>query len=72
MGPRILEYSVYDITLQAGYPTPMRMLEEMNCARWMEGVYWHQVCSYGQPVGSAEWFEALFISPTNEPFFRSI
>lgn len=32
-GPRILEYSVYDMTLQAGYPTPIRTSEVMYWAR---------------------------------------
>lgn len=63
------------MTLQAGYPTPMRMSAERYWARWMAGVYWHQVCSYGQPVGSKELLEATANSDTllnKELFFRSV
>lgn len=70
----ILEYSVYDMTLQAGYPTPMSTSEEMYWAKWIAGVYWHQVCSYGQPVGSKELLEANGASDillSNELFLRS-
>lgn len=61
-GPRILEYRVYDMTLQAGYPTPIRMSDVMYWARWIAGVYWHHVCPYGQPVGSNELLEATVTS----------
>lgn len=41
----------------------------------MVGVYWHQVCSYGQPVGSKELLETAVASDsrlTNVLFFRSV
>lgn len=41
----------------------------------MAGVYWHQVCSYGQPVGSKELLEAAVASDirlTAVLFFRSV
>lgn len=63
------------MTLHAGYPTPIRMSDDRYWARWMEGVYWHQVCSYGQPVGSKELLEttgASDIRLNNELFLRSV
>lgn len=53
----------------------MRKSDEMYCARWMAGVYWHHVWSYGQPVGSKELLEAIVASEmrlTKELFLRSV
>lgn len=63
------------MTLHAGYPTPIRMSADRYWARWMVGVYWHQVCSYGQPVGSKELFDTTVASDvrlSNVLFFRSV
>lgn len=63
------------MTLQAGYPTPIKMSDVMYWARWMAGVYWHHVCWYGQPVGSNELLEATVTSDIllrKELFLRSV